>query len=46
VLALDFLRVLLAYVMRRTMSTGDVDTIFAPITGIITYRDGLLLRRP
>jgi hypothetical protein len=34
------------FALIRTMSTGDVDTIFAPITGIITYRDGLLLRRP
>ena len=34
------------FALIRTMSTGEVHAIFAPITGIITYRDGLLLRQP
>ena len=34
------------FALIRTISTGEVHTIFAPITGIITYRDGLLLRQP
>jgi hypothetical protein len=29
-----------------TISTGDVDAIFAPTAGSITYRDGLLMRQP
>ena len=34
------------FALVRTISTGDVDAIFAPIAGTITYRDGLLMRQP
>jgi hypothetical protein len=34
------------FALLRTISTGEVHAIFAPIAGIITYRDGLLLRQP
>ena len=34
------------FTLVRTISTGDVDAIFAPTAGTITYRDGLLMRQP
>jgi hypothetical protein len=34
------------FALIRTISTGDVDAIFAPIAGTITYREGLLIRQP
>jgi hypothetical protein len=34
------------FALIRTISTGEVHTIFAPTAGTITYRDGLLMRRP
>ena len=34
------------FALVRTISTGDVDVIFAPTVGTITYRDGLLMRQP
>jgi hypothetical protein len=34
------------FALVRTISTGDVDAIFAPTAGTITYRDGLLMRQP
>jgi hypothetical protein len=34
------------FALVRTISTGDVAAIFAPTAGIITYRDGLLMREP
>jgi hypothetical protein len=30
----------------RTISTGEVHTVFAPTAVSITFRDGLLLRQP
>jgi predicted amidophosphoribosyltransferase len=34
------------FALVRTISSGDVDVIFAPTAGIITYRNGLLMRQP
>jgi len=34
------------FALIRTISTGEVQAIFAPTAGIITYRNGLLLRQP
>ena len=34
------------FALVRTISTGDVDAIFAPTVGTVTYRDGLLMRQP
>ena len=34
------------FALVRTISTGEVDAIFAPTAGTITYRDGLLMRQP
>ena len=34
------------FALVRTISTGDVDAIFAPTAGTITHRDGLLMRQP
>jgi hypothetical protein len=34
------------FALIRTISTGDIDAIFAPTAGTITYRDGLLMRQP
>lgn len=34
------------FALIRTISTGDVDAIFAPIAGTITYLEGLLMRQP
>ena len=34
------------FALVRTISAGDVDAIFAPTAGTITYRDGLLMRQP
>jgi hypothetical protein len=34
------------FALVRTISTGEVDAIFAPTAGTITYRDGLLIRQP
>jgi hypothetical protein len=34
------------FALVRTISTGDVDAIFAPTVGTVTYRDGVLMRQP
>ena len=34
------------FALIRTISIGEVHAIFAPTAGIITYRNGLLLRQP
>ena len=34
------------FALIRTISTGDIDAIFAPTAGTITYHDGLLMRQP
>jgi len=34
------------FALIRTISIGEIHTIFAPTAGSITYRDGLLLRQP
>ena len=34
------------FALIRTISPGDIDAIFAPTAGTITYRDGLLMRQP
>ena len=34
------------FALMRTMSMGEIDTILAPTTGTITYRDGHLVRWP
>jgi hypothetical protein len=34
------------FALVRTISTGEVHEILAPIQGPITYRDGRLVRQP